>query len=64
MLTRTTQRLLIIGWIMLALYLMSTAANAEDGFPTIITQQGQFTIVETANTTHVCVRQGAFIVCN
>lgn len=66
MLTRYTQRLLIAGWLLLALFLMSSLANAEDGgdFPTIITQQGAFTIIETGNNVHVCTRQGAFVICN
>lgn len=63
MLTKTTQRLLIAGWLMLALFLISDFANADDG-PVIITQQGPFTIIESGNSTHVCTRQGAFIVCN
>jgi len=84
MLTRYTQRLLIIGWLLLALYLMSTAANAQDAdsyssndysntqqdndggdFPTIITRQGKFDIIQTGNgNVHVCTRQGAFVICN
>lgn len=64
--TKLIQRLLIAGWLLIALFLMSSFANAEDGgdFPTIITQQGQFTIVETGNSVHVCTRQGAFVICN
>lgn len=66
MLTRYTQRLLITGWVILALFLMSDLANAEYGgdFPTIITQQGVFTIIETPNATRICTRQGAFVICN
>lgn len=63
MLTKTMQRALIAGWVFLAFYLMSSFANAQD-MPTIITQQGAFTIIETATSTHVCTRQGVFIVCN
>lgn len=64
--TKALQRTLIIGWLLLALFLMSSFANAQDtdGFPTIITQQGVFTIIETGNSTHVCTRQGASVICN
>ena len=61
--TKLTQRILIAGWLVLALFLMSSLANADDG-PVIITQQGTFTIIQTDTSTRVCTRQGAFIVCN
>ena len=48
---------------LLALFLMSSCANADDG-PVIITQQGVFTIIQSDTMTKVCTRQGAFIVCN
>jgi hypothetical protein len=61
--TKLMQRTLIASWVMLALFLVSDYANADDG-PVIITQQGTFTIIQTDTSTRVCTRQGAFIVCN
>lgn len=48
---------------LLALFLLSDYANADDG-PVIITQQGVFTIIQSDHATRVCTRQGSFIVCN
>ena len=53
---------------LLALFLMSSCANAQDytdgEFPVIMTQQGSFTIIETNRGVHVCTRQGSFVICN
>lgn len=56
-------RILLIIAALMALYLMSDYANADDG-PVIITQQGVFTIIQSDTHTRVCTRQGSFIVCN
>lgn len=51
--------------IALALFLMSSCANAQaDDGPVIITQQGVFTIIQSDTATRVCTRQGSFVVCN
>ena len=49
--------------LLLALFLLSDYANADDG-PVIITQQGVFTIIQSDTKTVVCTRQGAFVICN
>lgn len=61
-LTRVSQRILISAWVILALFLMSSLANAMDT-PTTITQQGVFTIIQSPTQTVVCTRMGNMVNC-
>ena len=47
---------------LLALFLMSDYANAQD-MPTTIIQQGAFTIIQSPTSTVVCTRMGNVVQC-